>query len=144
MAALYKSVVSLRIAGEALDPTEITRLLGAQPSRGQIKGQAQTSKSGTRVARIGLWSLEATATEPEDLNSQVAELLGRLTADIGVWKSIGGRFDIDLFCGWFMGGSNEGASISPETLIALGERGIELAIDLYAPSAGNGIPPTTC
>jgi hypothetical protein len=32
-----------------------------------------------------------------------------------------------------MGGSNEGASISPKTLTALGERGIELAVDIYGP-----------
>jgi hypothetical protein len=143
MAALCQSVASLRIAGDALDPTEITRLLGAEPSRGQVKGQALPSQSGTRVARIGMWSLKATATEPEDLNSQVAEILGRLSSDLEVWKSLGDRFEIDLFCGWFMGGSNEGVSISPETLIALGERGIELGIDLYAPSAENGIPPTS-
>jgi hypothetical protein len=143
MAALYKSVASLRIAGDALDPTEVTRLLGAEPSWGQVKGQQLPSKSGTRVARIGMWSLEATPMEPEDLNSQVAELLGRLTSDLEVWKSLGDRFEIDLFCGWFMEGSNEGVSISPETLIALGEREIELGIDLYAPSAENGIPPTS-
>lgn len=32
-----------------------------------------------------------------------------------------------------MGGWNEGVEISPATLLALGERGILLGIDLYGP-----------
>lgn len=32
-----------------------------------------------------------------------------------------------------MAGGNEGVALSPATLLALGERGIRLGIDLYAP-----------
>ena len=32
-----------------------------------------------------------------------------------------------------MGGTNEGVTISATTLKALGERGIELALDIYGP-----------
>jgi len=40
---------------------------------------------------------------------------------------------MDLFCGLFMKESSEGFSISPATLAMLGERGIELQFDIYAP-----------
>ncbi len=58
-----------------------------------------------------------------------------LTNDLAVWKDLSARFNIDLFCGWFMGNSNEGAIVSATTLQRLGERGIELAVDIYAPEA---------
>jgi hypothetical protein len=41
------------------------------------------------------------------------------------------KYRIDLFCGLFMEGTNEGLQISPETLHALGERGISLGLDMY-------------
>jgi len=40
-------------------------------------------------------------------------------------------YKIDLFCGLFMGGSNEGISISPESMVALGLRHMELGLDIY-------------
>jgi len=33
-----------------------------------------------------------------------------------------------------MNGSNEGVEISPETMIALGTRGIVLPVDIYSPN----------
>ena len=135
MPGLYESFASLRVTGDELDPAEITRLLGAEPSSSQIKGQELTSKSGVRIARVGHWHLEARPTKPEDMNAQVSEILERLTPDLLVWRALSERFDIDLFCGWFMGESNEGVGLSPKALLSLGERGIELSVDLYAPSS---------
>ncbi len=63
----------------------------------------------------------------------MAELLGGLNPDLSVWQALSSRFRIDLFCGWFMGGWNEGVEIAPATLQALGDRGIRLGIDLYGP-----------
>ena len=70
---------------------------------------------------------------PGDLDAQVQELLARVHQDIVVWRELASRFDFDLFCGWFMAGGNEGVELSPATLLALGERGIRLGVDLYAP-----------
>jgi hypothetical protein len=132
---LEESLVSLRIAGEELDPAEVTRLLGIEPSSSQIKGQELPSKTRVRIAKFGQWCLKATPAKPEDMNGQVAEILECLTSDLQVWKGLSERFEIDLFCGWFMGESNEGVGISPKVLLSLGERGIELSVDLYAPRA---------
>ncbi len=57
----------------------------------------------------------------------------RASVRISSSGALASRFDIDLFCGWFMAGGNEGVELSPATLLALGERGIRLGIDLYAP-----------
>lgn len=91
-------------------------------------------RNGTAHWNRGLWCLHATDCAPGNVDGQVAEILGQLTADLSVWESLSERFGIDLFCGWFMRESNEGLNISPKTLVALAERKIELAIDIYAPS----------
>lgn len=79
-----------------------------------------------------MWWLEAEVTEPADLDAQVAAILARLTTDESVWAELRAKYDVDMFCGWFMKYGNEGVSITPETMAALGARGILLDIDLYA------------
>lgn len=134
MGPLQRAVASLRIAGDDLDPDQVSAALGAVPTHGQARGQEISLKAGrTRIAQFGQWRLHATETEPEDLDGQVAELLGQLTNDLAVWSALGHHYKIDLFCGWFMGGTNEGVTISAATLRALGERGIALGLDIYGP-----------
>lgn len=134
MAHLQRAVASLRIAGDDLDPDQVSAVLGAAPTHGQAKDQEIPLKSGrTRIAQFGQWRLHATETEPEDLDGQVAELLGKLTNDLAVWHDLAHRYKMDLFCGWFMGGTNEGVTVSATTLKALGERSIELGLDIYGP-----------
>jgi hypothetical protein len=136
MTRLWRSVAALRISGETLQPDEITRVLGAPPTLSRLKGDVQyRSKAGREtIAKVGMWLLDATDREPEDVNGQVIEILGKLTGDLDVWNSLSQRFDIDLYCGWFMQESNEALEITPATLAALGARGITLGIEMYAPS----------
>jgi hypothetical protein len=132
MATVARSVATLRIIGD-LDPDEVTRLLGSLPSESQTKGEELLGKSGhPRVAKFGAWRVHASETSPADLDVQVKEILSRLTSDLAVWKELSTRFDIDLFCGWFMDKENEGLGVSADTLRCLGERGIELSLDIYA------------
>lgn len=81
-----------------------------------------------------MWRLDAEVVESEKLGQQVSEPLRRTTADLGVWQAPSDCFRVDLFCGWFMSGSNEGVEISPETMIALGTRGIVLPVDIDSPN----------
>ena len=78
-----------------------------------------------------MWHLEAADQVPGDLDSQIEDLLGRLTSDLGVWREVTSTYRTDVFCGLFMDGSNEGLSLSPSSLAALGNRGIELGLDIY-------------
>jgi len=129
-----RSVVSLRIMGDSVDPVEITALLGANPTHAYTRGSTRLTKLGKEVVnRSGHWSLDAQEQVPEDLNSQITEVLGKLTEDLQVWQSLSGRYRIDLFCGLFMERSNEGLTLKPATLRLAAERGIEIGIDLYAP-----------
>lgn len=134
MAHVQRSVVTLRIGSEDLIPDEITKLLGATPTHTQTKGeQIVGRKTGhVRIAKMGMWRLCAKDREPEDMDGQIEELLRQTTSDLAVWRSIGEKHEIDLFCGLFLGVSNEGMSLSSKSLAALGERGIQLALDIYS------------
>jgi hypothetical protein len=136
MAHLHQSVATLRISGEDLDPVEISALLGCTPTKSQRKGDVFTSKTTgkSRTEKCGAWRLEASDREPEDLDGQIAELLGKLTPSLDTWRSIADRYDVILFCGFFMRETNEGVEISPASLAALGQRRIVLGLDIYSPT----------
>lgn len=135
MARLARSVATLRFIGDNLVPEEISSVLGCTPTRAHRKGDRVPIKDSERVVGFGLWRLDATDTEPEDVDSQVSEILAKLTSNLEAWSALGKQFRVELFCEWFMDEGNEGLSISPGNLIALGVRGIELQLDIYAPSA---------
>jgi hypothetical protein len=134
MAQVQRSVVSLRISSDDLIPDEITRLLGATPTHTQIKGEKIVGKKTghVRIAKFGMWRLSASDREPEDMDGQIREILSQTNSDLSVWRSIAQKHEIDLFCGLFLRVSNEGMTLSPESLSALGERGIELGLDIYS------------
>jgi len=114
-------------------PDEVTRLLGATPTKAQVKGQVLRGASGRdRVAKFGGWWLQASEAVPADLDVQIHGLLAGLSSDLSAWKQLTSLYKVDLFCGWFMEAANEGVGISPSTLLSLGERGIELSLDIYA------------
>ena len=135
MSVPTKSVVTLRVSGDTLVPAEITKLLGASPSAAETKGEEIIgARTGTRrVAKTGMWRLTVADREPEDMDAQIQELLGQLTPELPVWQDIAAKHKIDLFCGIFMGDTNDGVILAPQSLLALGKRHIELQLDIYAP-----------
>jgi hypothetical protein len=138
MATISKTVATLRISGDELVPEEVSALLGHPADKAQTKGDEIVGrKTGTvRIAKFGLWRLCAPDAEPGDLDAQVSHILGKLTSELAVWNHIAARFHMDLFCGLFMDGEMEGLSLSPESLMLLGERGIELGLDIYSGDGG--------
>ncbi|NWK46454.1 DUF4279 domain-containing protein [Ralstonia pickettii] len=150
MAYLSRSRATLRIAGDDLDPEEISRQLGCKPTTGQRKGEAIVGHNTgqTRIALFGKWHLEAAPREPEDIDGQISEILGQLSDDLEVWRSIGQRYKVDLFCGLFMKTGNEGLLLSSGSLHALGVRQIAIGFDIYGtdgevqPKNVNNIEPS--
>jgi hypothetical protein len=131
MPHLARAVAALRITGDDLVPAEVSAILGCKPTRSWTKGDTLASFGVTRTARFGMWSLQAEETAPADPDAQVTAILSRVTPDEATWAGLRAKYAIDLFCGWFMKHGNEGVSIEPETMSALGARGILLDIDLY-------------
>jgi hypothetical protein len=132
MGVIDHSVATLRFFGDDLVPDEVSVLLGASPAISCQKGQALIgSKTGiVHIAKTGSWRLSAARREPEDLEAQIFEILGQLTQDLSVWESLT-LYKPDLFCGLFMGSSNDGLPLSAKALLSLGQRGIALGLDIY-------------
>ncbi|WP_407713139.1 DUF4279 domain-containing protein [Comamonas testosteroni] len=132
MSLLARSAATLRLRGDALIPDEVSLLLGPSPTSAEKKGQEVIGQNGkVRIARTGVWQLDARHRKPEDLEAQVFELLDQLTPDLEIWDELGRRFTLDLFCGIFMASYNNGLLLSPNALLALGQRSIRLDLDMY-------------
>jgi hypothetical protein len=131
MPELARTTVSLRIVGEALNPSEITRLLGVEPTRSARRGDTSRISSGREViARFGSWLLDA--ADSGNLNTQIGTLLATLPSDPTVWHELSKRYDCDVFCGLFVREGNEGTELQPDVLSKLGDRGLRLGLDIYA------------
>ena len=126
--------VSLRILGDDLVPSEITMLLECLPTKSQSKGDViEGKKTGKlREAKTGGWWLLAPACFDGNLNSQILGLLALLNDEVSVWTDLSDRFKLDLFVGVFLSSGNDGIGLSPKTLKAIGDRGIELDLDIYS------------
>ena len=132
MGVLDHSVATLRLFGDDLVPENISASLGVVATESWHRGQelVNASTGDVRIAKTGSWRLKAARREPEDLEAQVFELLGQLTNDLSVWSSLSG-YKPNLFCGIFMGSGNDGLPLSAKAMLALGQRGIALDLDIY-------------
>ncbi|GAA0868426.1 hypothetical protein GCM10009116_05140 [Brevundimonas basaltis] len=132
MGGIHETSASLGFYGDDLDPDEITIALGARPTVGVRKGQTWVTEFGAeKVARTGSWRVVAQRSPPGDLDGQIAGLLSTLTDDLAVWNDLASRFRGRLFCGLFLKAGNEGATLKPETVLAMGSRGLCLDLDIY-------------
>lgn len=133
MADVYKTAVSLRFKGDDLDPAELTAALGKEPDIGVRKGGLWVSPKGSELlSATGRWLLSVDDREPGDLDGQIATLFSDLSQDLTTWRRYAERYDGNIFVGLFLSRFNEGLSISPATLSAIGMRGLELGFDIYA------------
>ena len=133
MGQIHHSVATLRFFSDDLVPEEISELLGSQPTESWKKGDERIGKStgAIRLAKTGMWRFSATRREPEDLEAQIFEILEQLNQDLDVWNKLSARYKPDLYCGIFMGNSNDGLPLSSKALFWLGIRGIDLNLDIY-------------
>jgi hypothetical protein len=131
---------SLTVVGAQVDPDEITRLLGADPDRSHRVGDLVSTRSTARRT-TGAWTISTAATIPDTapLATHVSALLARVTSDLAIWRSLGGRHSLRVFVGWFMTRANEGTLLGPALLEELGQRCLCLDFDVY--SMGSGTLP---
>jgi len=133
MAEVHRTAMSLRFHGDDLDPEEITRTLGAQPTKCAKMGGTWHTPGGKEIlARRGFWNLSIPETSPGDLDGQVSALFSALSDDLGAWRALAGRYHGNIFAGLFLSGFNEGVALSPATASAIGMRGLALELNIYS------------
>jgi len=133
MSHFETSTATLRLFGDELDPETITSRLGCSYTRCARKGEVTIGKvtGNERIAKTGSWLLSASDQKPANLDLQIAEILTQLTDDLEVWRELTKKYQANVFCGMFMATGNDGLELSATTLQSLGERGLEIWLDVY-------------
>ncbi|TPM91425.1 DUF4279 domain-containing protein [Mesorhizobium sp. B2-1-3A] len=145
MAEIAQSSASLRFSGDDLDPIELTRLLGGEPTSAVRKGDLRTypPNQPPRIALHGFWRLSSGYEKGDQLDHQIATILKTLTSDLAIWADLVRRFKVDMFCGVWLDEGNQGLGLTAPTLKLLGDRGIKLDLDIYyePPESEDGLEP---
>ena len=128
--------VSLRVAGDTLDPDRITRMLGVQPSFAARKGDVVERGGAPVTQRVGIWTYKLPHSSEWELGDAIETLLERLPADPALWETLATEFETDVFCGLFLSEANRGTTLRIETMALLAERRLELALDIHGPGRG--------
>jgi len=128
--------VCLRFSGDDLDPDVISDTLMCRPDEGTRRGGRRLTPRGTEtVAQTGVWRKQLAKSTPGNLDRKIDELLACMTNDLDLWRQLTAKYKADMFCGIFMDEFNQGLTITPATLSAIGSRGLTLSLDLYGSEA---------
>lgn len=131
MAAIARVRASLRVFGDALEPEEVSALLGHPPTRSHRKGD-KGGPSGSSIEPTGAWILDSRISEKSEVEDHVESILALLTSDHDEWASLTERFSASILCGIFLDQYNEGFELSPRLCKALANRGLVIAFDIYS------------
>ena len=139
---LQRACVTLLIHGDDLIPDEVTALLGQHPEIGVRKGETFMGRGrvGTAVtARTGMWHFGTGYREPPNINQQVIELLINLPEDADIWTDLTTKYGCSVAVGVYFSDDSwtGGITLQPVALRMLGERGLMIDFDMYAPAASD-------
>ena len=123
--------VSVRVASDALDPDEVTRLLGVAPSFAARKGEVRRSEGRAVTQRTGVWYVDLGTSTEWVLEDAIGALLDRLPSDPAVWAVLTSKYEVDLSCGLFLRCWNRGFVLPAHVIQRIAERGIEVSVDIY-------------
>lgn len=128
----HSYTVEVRFFGDALDPSEISRKLGLEPTR----SRARTSVPSNGKARRPFWAYNG---ESEDgfcrewisLEAGLEFLVRRLMPMRSVVVDLSQEFEGIWWCGHFQSSFDGGPLLSPKILLEIGDLGLPLYIDNY-------------
>ena len=129
-----RTSASLRFFDDDLDPEQVTRLLGCQPTHACRKGDLLPSKRYQRIAHTGSWRLQTPKGDERALEEQITSLLDKASDDLAAWEQLSKGARLDVFCGLHLKAWNRGFSLSPGLMRRLAERHLEVDFDIYCDS----------
>lgn len=130
--------VALTITGESLDPAEVTRILGVQPTRSYAKGDPVHRTDGpVAYRRSGHWARaqKRDDTDEWDVEEVIKAVIADFTAPEEAWSRLPSDAAARLWLGLELTGRNQGLSLEPEVAAWLARRGIRLELDIYRDAA---------
>ncbi len=122
--------VALALYSEELEPQEISRALGVEPTSAHRRGERLGPKGPP--ARSGAWLLRVHGHDAEPAEAVVDRLLKQLPEDPTVWRDLRMRHDIQVRFGLHMTGWNKGLSIPLKQVTRIAELGASMGFDIYA------------
>lgn len=130
---------SLRIFGDDLIPREVSESLKCSPTFHKEKGKSYTriQQGKSRIARSGLWLLSANDCSLDMFELEVDKLLDLCSDDLKVWGRLSDRYGVELFVGIFAHSPLDEFRLSKHMMKKLGERGIDLNIEINYSLGGN-------
>jgi hypothetical protein len=134
VAAIARVRVSLRVFGDALEPEEVSALLGRDPTRCHRRGDP-VGDGGTSAEPTGAWILDSTLSEKDEIEDHVENLLSIVSNDSDEWDQLTSCFSASILCSAFLDQYNEGFEISPRLARSLADRGLVIAFDIYSGDA---------
>lgn len=121
--------VCLAIYGVDLDPEEVSRELGCEPTHAHRRGDKQGPRSPG--FKQGAWVLEVRGFPPRTADILLEEILQKVPADPALWSELGKKYDVQLRFGIHMSGWNKGLSLSSRLIERLSHLNASLEFDIY-------------
>lgn len=128
-----RTKVCLRIFGDKLNPEEITKHLGIEPTTSYTKGEIIRGNKSNRQTKTGRWSLNSKLDDHIDLEEKIRDIIKPILANESYWETVTTECEVDLFCGLFLEAENRGFDLSSEIIGELGRLSINISFDIYAP-----------
>jgi hypothetical protein len=122
--------VTLALYNEELEPQEIGRALGVEPTNAHRLGERRGPS--TPPAPSGAWLLKSRGRDAEPAQAVIDRLLKQLPEDPAVWRDLRMRHDIQVRFGLHMTGWNKGLSIPLKQVTRIAELGASIEFDIYA------------
>jgi uncharacterized protein DUF4279 len=122
--------VALALYSEELEPEEISRALGVQPTSAHRRGESRGSRSPPYS--LGAWLLKEHGRDAEPAEAVIDRLLKQLPEDPAVWRDLSIRHKIQFIFGLHMTGWNKGLSIPLRQVTRIAELGASMEFDIYA------------
>jgi hypothetical protein len=127
--------VTLALYSEDLEPEEISRALGVQPTHTHRRGDHRRGESqgqGIPPYSSGAWLLKERGRDAEPAEKVIDRLLKQLPEDPAVWRELSIRHNIQFCFGLHMTGWNKGLSIPLQQVTRIVELGASMEFDIYA------------
>ena len=107
-----RTVVTLALYGDDLDPPEITRIIGCEPTHAHRRSEPRAGHEFKNPYKSGAWLLTVKMEKPQGPEEATERLLDLVPGDERVWKDLSERFELRISYGIFFSGMNRGFALS--------------------------------
>jgi hypothetical protein len=130
--ACEETYATLRIMHASLDPDEVTKLLGIEPTETQRVGDSLGSIGKRKAALAGWFLCTKGVLSSRDVREHLDRILDEVRGSERAFREFHARgYEVDFACKWVSAKGHGGPILSPPQLCAIGALGAEVWFDVY-------------